>query len=152
MTRCHHLQTALSPEHDTLTGKYQPCLLASFSHSFWFLKKFENVMEHSNNRLLNKTCSPGAHGLCIIFSYVHLYPYSFFLFFTKRYKNVLVRRAQCLIEVIRSSGEEMWRVDAYQIPYYSRGIAEGEKRTHPGFADWPRTYIVESLLKLFAGS
>jgi hypothetical protein len=33
--------------------------------------------------------------------------------------------AQCLIEVIRSSGE-MWRVDAYQIPYYIRGI-EGEK-------------------------
>jgi hypothetical protein len=43
--------------------------------------------------------------------------------------------AQCLIEVIRSSGEEMWRVDAYQIPYYSRDI-EGEKRTHPRFADW----------------
>jgi hypothetical protein len=41
---------------------------------------------------------------------------------------------ECLIEVIRSSGEEMWRVDAYQIPYYSRGI-EGEKRTHPRFAD-----------------
>jgi hypothetical protein len=40
-----------------------------------------------------------------------------------------------LIEVIQSSGEEMWRVDAYQIPYYSRGI-EGEKRTHPRFADW----------------
>jgi hypothetical protein len=39
-----------------------------------------------------------------------------------------------LIEVIRSSGEEMWRVDAYQIPYYSRGI-EGEKRIHPRFAD-----------------
>jgi hypothetical protein len=38
------------------------------------------------------------------------------------------------IEVIRSSGEEMWHVDAYQIPYYSRGI-EGEKRTHPRFAD-----------------
>ena len=46
----------------------------------------------------------------------------------------LIRGAQCLIEVIRSSGEEMWRVDAYQIPYYSRGI-EGEKRTHPRFAD-----------------
>jgi hypothetical protein len=43
-------------------------------------------------------------------------------------------RKQCLIEVIRSSGVEMWRVDAYQIPYYSRGI-EGEKRTHPRFAD-----------------
>jgi hypothetical protein len=49
----------------------------------------------------------------------------------------LIRGAQCLIEVIRSSGEEMWRVDAYQIPYYSRGI-EGEKRTHPRFADWLR--------------
>jgi uncharacterized LabA/DUF88 family protein len=43
-------------------------------------------------------------------------------------------KSLCLIEVIRSSGEEMWRVDAYQIPYYSRGI-EGEKRTHPRFAD-----------------
>jgi hypothetical protein len=40
-----------------------------------------------------------------------------------------------LVEVIRSSGEEMWRVDAYQIPYYSRGI-EGENRTHTRFADW----------------
>jgi hypothetical protein len=40
----------------------------------------------------------------------------------------LIRGAQCLIEVIGSSGEEMWRVDAYQIPYYSWGI-EGEKRT-----------------------
>jgi hypothetical protein len=47
----------------------------------------------------------------------------------------LIRGAQCLTEVIRSSGEKMWRVDAYQIPYYSRGI-EGEKRTHPRFADW----------------
>ena len=47
----------------------------------------------------------------------------------------LIRGAQCLIEVIRSSGEEMWRVDAYQIPYYSRGIEEA-KRTHPRFADW----------------
>ena len=47
----------------------------------------------------------------------------------------LIRGAQCLIEVIRSSGEEMWRVDAYQILYYSRGI-EGEKRTHSRFADW----------------
>jgi hypothetical protein len=47
----------------------------------------------------------------------------------------LIRGAQCLIEVIRYSGEEMWRVDAYQILYYSRGI-EGEKRTHPRFADW----------------
>ena len=35
----------------------------------------------------------------------------------------------------RSSGEEMWRVDAYQIPYYSQGIEEA-KQTHPGFADW----------------
>jgi hypothetical protein len=42
-----------------------------------------------------------------------------------------------LIEVIRSSGEEMWRVDAYQIPYYSRGIEEA-KRTHPRFADCKR--------------
>jgi hypothetical protein len=48
----------------------------------------------------------------------------------------LIRGAQCLIEVIRSSGEEMWRVDAYQIPYYSRGIEEA-KRTHPRFADCP---------------
>ena len=47
----------------------------------------------------------------------------------------LIRGAQCLIEVIWSSGEEMWRVDAYQIRYYSRGI-EGEKRTHPRFVDW----------------
>ena len=47
----------------------------------------------------------------------------------------LFRGAQCLIEVIRSSGEEMWRVDAYQIPYYSRGI-EGAKRTHPRIADY----------------
>jgi hypothetical protein len=36
---------------------------------------------------------------------------------------------------VKSSGEEMWRVDAYQIPYYSRGIEEA-KRTHPRFADW----------------
>jgi hypothetical protein len=35
----------------------------------------------------------------------------------------------------RSSGEEMWRVDAYQIPYYSRGIEEA-KRIYPRFADW----------------
>jgi hypothetical protein len=46
----------------------------------------------------------------------------------------LIRGAQCLIEVIRFSGEEMWRVDAYQIPYYSRGIEEA-KRTHPRFVD-----------------
>jgi hypothetical protein len=39
-----------------------------------------------------------------------------------------------LQSVIRSSGEEMWRIDAYQIPYYSRGN-EGGKRTHPRFAD-----------------
>jgi hypothetical protein len=39
-----------------------------------------------------------------------------------------------MIEVIRSSGEEIWRVDAYQIPYYIRGIEEA-KRTHPRFAD-----------------
>jgi hypothetical protein len=48
-----------------------------------------------------------------------------------------------LIEVIRSSGEEMWRVDAYQIPYYSRSI-EGEKRTHPRFADC-KNYITSNL-------
>jgi hypothetical protein len=29
----------------------------------------------------------------------------------------------------------MWCVDAYQIPYYSRGIEEA-KRTHPRFDDW----------------
>jgi hypothetical protein len=52
----------------------------------------------------------------------------------------LIRGAQCLIEVIRSSGEEMWRVDAYQIPYYSRGIEEA-KRTHPRFADWELSMI-----------
>ena len=46
----------------------------------------------------------------------------------------LIRGAQCWIEVIRSSDEEMWRVDAYQIPYYSRGIEEA-KRTRPRFAD-----------------
>jgi len=46
-----------------------------------------------------------------------------------------IRGAQCFIEVIWSSGEEMWCVDAYQIPYYSRGIEEA-KRTHPRFADW----------------
>jgi hypothetical protein len=40
-----------------------------------------------------------------------------------------------LIEVIRFSGEEVWRVDAYQIPYYSRGIEEA-KRTRPRFVDW----------------
>jgi hypothetical protein len=49
-----------------------------------------------------------------------------------------------LIEVIPSSGEEMWRIDAYQIPYYSRGI-EGEKRTHSRFADWE---IVKTSYKL----
>ena len=64
----------------------------------------------------------------------------------------LIRGVQCLIEVIRSSGEEMWRVDAYQIPYYSRGI-EGEKRTHPRFADWlvdntTRQYLIASYEKL----
>ena len=56
----------------------------------------------------------------------------------------LIRGAQCLIEVIPSSGEEMWRIDAYQIPYYSRGI-EGEKRTHSRFADWE---IVKTSYKL----
>ena len=62
----------------------------------------------------------------------------------------LIRGAQCLIEVIRSSGEEMWRVDAYQILYYSRGI-EGEKRTHPRFADWYLilTFILHSILLFY---
>jgi uncharacterized membrane protein YoaT (DUF817 family) len=54
-----------------------------------------------------------------------------------------------LIEVIQSSGEEMWRVDAYQIPYYSRGI-EGEKQTHPRFADWGFQFILVS--SFFQGS
>jgi hypothetical protein len=45
-------------------------------------------------------------------------------------KTNIFRGMQCLIEVIRSSGEEMWRVDAYQILYYRRGIEE-VKRTHP---------------------
>ena len=58
----------------------------------------------------------------------------------------LIRGAQCLIEVIRSSGEEMWRVDAYQIPHYSRGIEEA-KRTHPRFADWTlRSYFYPTSL------
>ena len=48
----------------------------------------------------------------------------------------LICDAQCLIEVIRSSGEEMRGVDAYQIPYYKRGVGE-EKRTHLRFADCP---------------
>ena len=52
----------------------------------------------------------------------------------------LIHGTQCLIEVIRSSGEEMWRVDAYQIPYYSRGIEEA-KRTHPRFADCISVWI-----------
>ena len=41
----------------------------------------------------------------------------------------------CHYNSIRSSGEEMWHVDAYQILYYSRGI-EKAKRTRPRFADW----------------
>jgi hypothetical protein len=45
----------------------------------------------------------------------------------------------------------MWRVDAYQIPYYSRGI-EGEKRTHPRFADWPRPYYDSSHWNYFRKS
>ena len=60
----------------------------------------------------------------------------------------LIRSAQCLFEVIRSSGKEMWRVDAYQIPYYSRGI-EGEKRTHPRFADCHYIFTVFRLLTDF---
>jgi hypothetical protein len=35
---------------------------------------------------------------------------------------------------IKHCAQEMWRIDVYQIPYYSRGI-EGEKRTHPGYVD-----------------
>ena len=71
---------------------------------------------------------------CWLIPYLHQRP-----IFFKAYSSIvaileLIRGAQCLIEVIRSSGEEMRRVDAYQIPYYSRGI-EGEKRTHPRFAD-----------------
>jgi hypothetical protein len=60
-----------------------------------------------------------------------------------------------LNEVIRISGEEMWRVDAYQIPYYSRGI-EGEKRTHPMFVDWlvNMTVLVPTLwiISIYIGS
>jgi hypothetical protein len=71
---------------------------------------------------------------CRLIPYLHQRP----IFFKANSSIVaileLIRGAQCLIEVIRSSDEEMWRVDAYQIPYYSRGI-EGEKRTHPRFAD-----------------
>jgi hypothetical protein len=37
----------------------------------------------------------------------------------------LIRGVQCSIEVIRSCGEEMWRVDAYQIPYYVTRTSEG---------------------------
>jgi hypothetical protein len=50
-----------------------------------------------------------------------------------------------LIEVIWSSGEEMWRVDAYQIPYYSRGIEEA-KRTPPMFVDWNPAYEYVSVV------
>jgi hypothetical protein len=60
-----------------------------------------------------------------------------------------------LNEVIRISGEEMWRVDAYQIPYYSRGI-EGEKRTGPRFVDWlvNMTVLVPTLwiISIYIGS
>jgi hypothetical protein len=82
---------------------------------------------------------------CRLIPYLHQRP----IFFKTNSSIVvileLIRGAQCLIEVIRSSGEGMWRVDAYQIPYYSRGI-EGEKRTHPRFADgdWMR---LDSALK-----
>jgi hypothetical protein len=73
---------------------------------------------------------------CRLIPYLHQRP----IFFKTNSSIVVIleltRGAQCLIEMIRSSGEEMWRVDAYQIPYYSRGI-EGEKRTHPRFAYWP---------------
>jgi hypothetical protein len=60
----------------------------------------------------------------------------------------LIRGAQCLIEVIRSSGEEMWRVDAYQISYYSRGI-EGEKRTHPWVTRFASYTVCTTFLSLF---
>jgi hypothetical protein len=71
---------------------------------------------------------------CRLIPYLHQRP----IFFKAKSSIVaileLIRGAQCLIEVIRSSGEEIWHVDEYQIPYYSGGI-EGEKRTHPRFAD-----------------
>ena len=72
---------------------------------------------------------------CRLIPYLHQRP----IFFKTNSSIVaileLIRGAQCLIEVIRFSCEEIWRVDAYQIPYYSRGI-EGDKRTRPRFADW----------------
>jgi hypothetical protein len=54
-----------------------------------------------------------------------------------------------LIKVILSSGEEMWRVDAYQIPYYNRGIEEA-KRAHAMFADcWVASFVYnENILLL----
>ena len=73
-----------------------------------------------------------------IFSFVAMSADSVLSSKTNIFQSKLIYCAQCLIEVIRSSGEEMWRVDAYQIPYYSRGI-EGEKRTHPRFAYWLNT-------------
>jgi hypothetical protein len=48
-------------------------------------------------------------------------------------------------------GEEMWRLDAYQIPYYSRGI-EGEKRTHPRFADWCMRLIKQNIVTESGGN
>ena len=71
---------------------------------------------------------------CRLIPYLHQRP----IFFKANSSIVaileLIRGAQYLIEVIRSSGEEMWRVDAYQIPYYSRGTEEA-KQTHLRFAD-----------------
>ena len=37
----------------------------------------------------------------------------------------LIRGAQCLIEVIRSSGEEMWRVDAAEVLRERSGLTRG---------------------------
>jgi hypothetical protein len=57
---------------------------------------------------------------CRLIPYLHQRP----IFFKTNSSIVVIleltRGAQCLIEMIRTSGEEMWRVDAYQIPYYSR--------------------------------
>jgi hypothetical protein len=84
---------------------------------------------------------------CRLIPYLHQRP----IFFKANSSIVaileLIRSAQCLIEVIRSSGKEMWCVDAYQIPYYSRGI-EGEKRTRPRFADWLIIGIVDGVCRI----
>jgi hypothetical protein len=55
----------------------------------------------------------------------------------------LIRGAQCLIEVIRSSGEEMWCVDAYQIPYYSRGIEEAKSQIRR--YSLPKTRLIQCM-------